>query len=77
MHRSTQADPLTAPSIEPDRLPRHVGVQPDGNGRWAVLRGLPRTDGHVAGGGALVDIIDGALALGIPYLSLHALSTEN
>lgn len=77
MHPSTQAEPLTAPVIEPDRLPRHVGIQPDGNGRWAVLRGLPRTDGHVAGGGALVDVIDGALALGIPYLSLHAFSTEN
>ncbi len=77
MHPSTQAEPLTVPTIEPDRLPRHVGIQPDGNGRWAVQRGLPRTDGHVAGGGALVDVIDGALALGIPYLSLHAFSTEN
>lgn len=77
MHPSTQAEPLTPPAIEPARLPRHVGIQPDGNGRWAALRGLARTDGHVAGGGALVDVIDGALALGIPYLSLHAFSTEN
>jgi undecaprenyl diphosphate synthase len=49
----------------------------DGNGRWAKQRGLPRTEGHKAGEGALFDVIMGAIELGIPYLSAYAFSTEN
>ena len=49
----------------------------DGNGRWASQRGLPRTDGHAAGEEALVDAIDGALALGIEWITMYAFSTEN
>lgn len=68
---------LTPPILPAERLPKHVGIQPDGNGRWAVARGLPRTQGHEAGGDALLDVIEGAVQLGIPFLSLHAFSTEN
>ena len=49
----------------------------DGNGRWAQERGLPRTKGHEAGEAALFDMVEGALELGIPYLSAYAFSTEN
>ena len=49
----------------------------DGNGRWASVRGLPRTEGHAAGEEALVDAIDGALALGIEWITMYAFSTEN
>lgn len=49
----------------------------DGNGRWAKQRGLKRTDGHARGEAVLFDIIEGALEIGIPYLSAYAFSTEN
>ena len=58
-------------------LPRHIAVVMDGNGRWAQERGLPRTKGHEAGEAALFDMVEGALELGIPYLSAYAFSTEN
>ena len=58
-------------------LPSHVAVVMDGNGRWAQQRGLPRTKGHEAGEAALVDVVHGALEMGIPYLSAFAFSTEN
>ncbi len=59
------------------RLPTHVGLILDGNGRWANQRGLERTAGHAAGEAALVDTIDGALALGVPWVSAYTFSTEN
>src|SRR5262249_57055141 len=49
----------------------------DGNGRWATRRGLPRTDGHAAGEQALFDTVEGALELGIRWLTVYAFSTEN
>ena len=49
----------------------------DGNGRWAEHRGLKRTDGHAAGKEALLDVVDGALELGIEWLTVYAFSTEN
>jgi undecaprenyl diphosphate synthase len=65
------------PEIDPRRLPRHVGLIMDGNGRWAKARGLPRTAGHEAGEDALVDTVDGALEVGLKYLTVYAFSTEN
>lgn len=59
------------------KLPRHVGIVMDGNGRWAKLRGLPRTEGHNAGEEALFDVIEGALDVGLRYLTVFAFSTEN
>jgi undecaprenyl diphosphate synthase len=60
-----------------DRLPRHVGIVMDGNGRWAKLRGLPRTEGHAAGERAMWDTVVGADAIGIRWLTMFAFSTEN
>jgi undecaprenyl diphosphate synthase len=49
----------------------------DGNGRWAAARGLPRTAGHIAGEEAMFDVVDGALEIGVRWLSMYAFSTEN
>ncbi|YCK41206.1 isoprenyl transferase [Actinomadura sp. ATCC 39365] len=67
----------TPPPIPRDLVPRHVAIVMDGNGRWAKARGLPRTEGHKAGESSLFDVIEGALELGVPYLSAYAFSTEN
>jgi undecaprenyl diphosphate synthase len=58
-------------------VPRHVGLILDGNGRWANARGLPRTAGHMAGEEALFDTVEGALALGIEWVTAFTFSTEN
>jgi undecaprenyl diphosphate synthase len=58
-------------------LPRHVAIVMDGNGRWAAQRGLPRTKGHEAGELALLDVVKGAIEIGVPVLSAYAFSTEN
>ncbi|HEV7863959.1 MAG TPA: polyprenyl diphosphate synthase [Acidimicrobiia bacterium] len=63
--------------LDRSRIPRHVAVVMDGNGRWARRRGLKRTEGHAAGEEALFDAVDGALELGIRYLTVYAFSTEN
>ena len=63
--------------IDPERIPRHVAVVMDGNGRWATQRGLKRTDGHAAGEDALFDTLDGAIDLGIDWFTVYAFSTEN
>jgi undecaprenyl diphosphate synthase len=49
----------------------------DGNGRWAKARGLPRTEGHKAGEAALFDLVEGAIEVGVKYVSAYAFSTEN
>jgi undecaprenyl diphosphate synthase len=59
------------------RLPRHVAIVMDGNGRWAKERGLPRTKGHEQGERALYDVVDGALEIGLRHLTVYAFSTEN
>ncbi|MDT4983620.1 MAG: trans,polycis-polyprenyl diphosphate synthase, partial [Pseudonocardiales bacterium] len=58
-------------------VPRHVALVMDGNGRWAKDRGLPRTKGHEAGEAALLDVIHGAVEIGVTHLSAYAFSTEN
>jgi undecaprenyl diphosphate synthase len=63
--------------VDHTRLPRHVACVMDGNGRWASRRGLARTEGHRAGEEALFDTVEGALHLGLPWLSVYAFSTEN
>jgi undecaprenyl diphosphate synthase len=63
--------------IDASRLPAHVACVMDGNGRWASRRGLPRTEGHAAGEEALFDTVEGALELGIRWLTVYAFSTEN
>ena len=73
----TPLTPGDLDQIDPKRLPQHVAVVMDGNGRWAQKRGLKRTDGHAAGEEALFDTVDGALDLGIRWLTVYAFSTEN
>ncbi len=63
--------------IDVSRVPTHVACVMDGNGRWAQQRGLPRTDGHAAGEEALFDTVEGALELGVEWLTVYAFSTEN
>jgi len=60
-----------------ERVPAHVAIIMDGNGRWAEQRSLPRSKGHEAGERALYEIVLAALDLGIRYLSVYAFSTEN
>jgi undecaprenyl diphosphate synthase len=63
--------------LDASRIPTHVGCVMDGNGRWATKRGLRRTDGHAAGEEALFDTVQGALELGVRWLTVYAFSTEN
>ena len=63
--------------LDRTRIPRHVAIVMDGNGRWAAQRGLPRTMGHEAGERALYDVVEGALEIGLSYLTVYAFSTEN
>ena len=58
-------------------LPAHVACIMDGNGRWALARGLPRTEGHRAAQHALVALVDAALTLGLPCVSVFAFSVDN
>lgn len=68
---------LDVSRVDMERVPTHVGLILDGNGRWANQRGLPRTAGHLAGEEALFDTIEGALELGIRWLTAFTFSTEN
>lgn len=65
------------PQLPAPTIPRHVAVVMDGNGRWANRQGLPRTAGHEAGEAALLDVVAGALQIGVTHLSAYAFSTEN
>ena len=65
------------PGIDPTRIPVHIACVMDGNGRWAQRRGLKRTEGHAAGEEALFDTVEGALDLGVKWLTVYAFSTEN
>jgi undecaprenyl diphosphate synthase len=69
---------MTLPAgIDPERIPTHIGCVMDGNGRWAEARGLPRTEGHRKGEEALFEAVEGALELGVRWLTVYAFSTEN
>ena len=71
------ANPGPTQLLPPSVLPKHVAIIMDGNGRWAVKRGMPRSAGHAAGTEALRDIIRASDDWGIEALSLYAFSTEN
>ncbi len=64
-------------NVDLNRVPRHVAIIMDGNGRWANARGLHRTQGHARGEPALFDVIDGALEMGVKWLTAYTFSTEN
>jgi undecaprenyl diphosphate synthase len=63
--------------LDHGRLPRHVGIIMDGNGRWAQARGKPRTEGHLEGVKAAKRVVAAAAESGLAYLSLYTFSTEN
>jgi undecaprenyl diphosphate synthase len=63
--------------IDRTKVPAHVAIVMDGNGRWATQRGLQRTDGHAAGEEALWDTVQGAVQVGVRWLTVFAFSTEN
>ncbi len=63
--------------IDFDRLPRHVAVIMDGNGRWAKKRSLPRVEGHRAGSKSVREVVETSSRLGIRYLTLYTFSQEN
>ena len=65
------------PQVDFERLPRHVAIIMDGNGRWAKKRGLPRTAGHAAGAETFRTIATYCKDIGVDYLTVYAFSTEN
>ena len=67
----------TAGQVDMSRLPRHIAIIMDGNGRWAKTRGLPRTAGHKVGAETFRRIAKHCKKLGIQYLTVYAFSTEN
>jgi undecaprenyl diphosphate synthase len=79
---SKLADPgspeeLLVRRIDRDRLPRHVAIIMDGNGRWAKARSMPRVEGHRAGVAAVRDTVEASAQLGLEVLTLYAFSVEN
>jgi undecaprenyl diphosphate synthase len=66
-----------AGQVAPDRIPRHVAIIMDGNGRWAAQRHLPRVEGHRAGIDAVRDTVETSARLGLDVLTLYAFSVEN
>ena len=63
--------------IDKDKLPQHLAIIMDGNGRWAKQKGLFRSIGHENGTKAVREIVEGSAEIGIPFLTLYAFSTEN
>ncbi len=68
---------LDNPVLDPKRIPRHVAIIMDGNGRWAKERNLPRIMGHKAGSESVKDVVKTARKLNLEVLTLYAFSTEN
>src|SRR5512141_2950369 len=65
------------PVIPAALVPGHIAIVMDGNGRWANARGLPRTKGHEAGEASLLDVVAGAIEIGVKNVSAYAFSPEN
>ncbi len=68
---------LAAAGLDPERLPGHVAVIMDGNGRWAQQRGLPRFEGHSRGAVSVRTTVEECCRLGVGQLTLYCLSSEN
>jgi undecaprenyl diphosphate synthase len=68
---------VLARQVDFDRLPAHIAVIMDGNGRWAEARGLPIADGHREGTRALRRTVEAAIDMGVSSLAVYAFSTEN
>ncbi len=65
------------PEVPAALVPKHVAIVMDGNGRWANARGLTRNEGHAAGEAVLLDVVAGAIEMGVTHISAYAFSTEN
>ena len=63
--------------INKENVPQHIAIIMDGNGRWAQLRGMERSQGHQAGAATVRKLVENALKLGVKYLTLYTFSTEN
>src|SRR5450631_3845989 len=72
-HPSGARPPVLPAGLDPE----HIAIVMDGNGRWANARGLPRTKGHEAGEASLLDVVAGAIEIGVKNVSAYAFSTEN
>ncbi|MFM8572237.1 MAG: isoprenyl transferase [Pirellula sp.] len=68
---------LSPENLDPKRVPKHVAIIMDGNGRWAKSRGLPRIEGHRQGANSVEEALTACGELGIPYLTLYCFSNEN
>lgn len=65
------------PALPARAVPAHVAIVMDGNGRWANRQGLTRVEGHKAGEASLLDVVAGAIQIGVKHVSVYAFSTEN
>ncbi|MFD7972684.1 polyprenyl diphosphate synthase [Streptomyces clavifer] len=74
---SLRLTPVEPPLLPPSRIPAHVAVVMDGNGRWAEQRGLSRSDGHWTALARMFETVDAALSVGVKWLSVFAFSSEN
>ena len=77
LYFSNPPEDVSLADVSLERLPRHISIIMDGNGRWAQARGLDRSQGHVAGVKALRETITACVRLGVDVLSAYAFSTEN
>jgi undecaprenyl diphosphate synthase len=68
---------LYPPELPLKAVPEHIALVMDGNGRWANAKGLTRVEGHKAGEASLLDVVAGAIQIGVKHLSVYAFSTEN
>jgi undecaprenyl diphosphate synthase len=76
--RNPKADPLgRVPDVHPERIPRHIAIIMDGNGRWAKQKGFPREFGHRNGAAAVRTVIEECGLLGVEVLTLYSFSMEN
>jgi undecaprenyl diphosphate synthase len=76
--RNPKADPLThLPDVHPSRIPRHIAIIMDGNGRWAKAKGFPRMFGHRAGAASVRTVVEEAGRLGVEVVTLYSFSMEN
>ena len=74
---SCAPDDISLSDVDLGRVPSHISIIMDGNGRWAEARGLDRSEGHVAGVDALREAVTTSVRLGVDVLSVYAFSTEN
>lgn len=76
--RNAKADPLSmVPDVHPGKIPRHIAIIMDGNGRWANQRGFPRAFGHRNGAAAVRPVMEACGRLGVEVLTLYSFSSEN